>query len=148
MLTCPYCGGKAVLVDAGTVYKHYNKKGKLWVCENYPKCDSYVGCHPNTEIPLGRLADPRLRFFKKKAHCVFDPIWRSGQMSRNDAYEWLAVKMSLPLSACHIGKFDVAQCKECIEVCKKFNNAQLREWKEKYLSQYKFSRGYKNRPKR
>ncbi|WP_088258626.1 zinc-finger-containing protein [Fimbriiglobus ruber] len=30
-------------------------------CERYPTCDAYVGCHPGTETPLGRLANKELR---------------------------------------------------------------------------------------
>ena len=90
-MRCPYCGGSVKLVSASVVY-HSNKYGnsKVWVCENYPKCDAYVGCHPGTEIPLGRLANAKLRALKVEAHKQFDPIWKSGLMTRREAYKWLA----------------------------------------------------------
>ena len=58
---CPYCGANVVLRDSHFVYHNNKNYGKMWVCSNFPQCDSYVGCHPGTDIPLGRLADSVLR---------------------------------------------------------------------------------------
>ena len=63
---CPYCGAEVELKSAYEVYHTANSRdwGNLWVCSNYPRCDAYVGCHKNTDIPLGRLANSRLRELK------------------------------------------------------------------------------------
>ena len=58
---CPYCGAPVLLKDSNYVYHNNKNYGKMWVCSNYPECDAYVGCHPGTTIPLGRLADSALR---------------------------------------------------------------------------------------
>lgn len=117
---CPYCGGKVVLRNSSYVYKNKNKSyGKVWVCENFPQCNSYVGCHPNTQVPLGRLANPTLRSAKMKAHLEFDKLWKSGYMTRHSAYEWLAVMLGIPFEYCHIGMFDIKMCLKVINICKR-----------------------------
>lgn len=75
-MRCPYCGAEVVLKDATYIYHISQAKswGKVWVCSNYPKCDAYVGCHKGTSIPLGRLANERLRTLKAEAHRQFDPF--------------------------------------------------------------------------
>ena len=145
MSRCPYCGASTHLEDATFIYGSQAKKwGKVWVCNNYPSCDSYVGCHPGTTIPLGRLANPRLRTLKKEAHRQFDPIWKSGLMSRHEAYRWLADMLHIPMEECHIGMFDVKQCQRVIHLCKKQNNPKITEYRSKhYTREPILTRGYK-----
>lgn len=119
---CPYCGGRVLLRNSNYIYKKDKRDfGKFWVCENYPDCNSYVGCHPGTQIPLGRLANPALRNAKMRAHKEFDRVWKSGYMTRHAAYEWLAVMLGIPFDYCHIGMFDVKMCLKVINICKRQN---------------------------
>jgi len=109
---CPYCNKDAVLVDSSVVYgKSY---GNIWLCA---PCKAYVGCHKRTNKPLGRLADAELRTWKKMAHQHFDPLWKQGFMTRGEAYQWLAKKMGIPRKKCHIGMFDIDQCKQVSDAC-------------------------------
>ena len=57
---CPYCGAEVELKSAYEVYHTVNSRdwGNLWVCSNYPRCDAYVGCHKNTDIPLVFIGGP------------------------------------------------------------------------------------------
>lgn len=120
VVICPYCGRKSVLVDGRKVYPH---RPDLYSLSFY-YCDAghsaaYVGCHKGTTQPLGRLADVYLRAAKKEAHAAFDPIWRSGTMSRSEAYSWLAKELSIPKKRCHIGMFDLDTCLKVREICAK-----------------------------
>jgi hypothetical protein len=38
-------------------------------------------------------------------------------MSRRGAYRWLAEQMGITGDDCHIGMFDVAQCRRVVEIC-------------------------------
>lgn len=119
---CPYCLKKPELVDSACVYgKSY---GDIWLCKD---CDAYVGVHKNSGKALGRLANSTLRYYKKQAHAVFDPIWKSEisptmskKVARSKAYIWLAKKMNLQVEDCHIGMFDENQCIEVIRTCSKY----------------------------
>ena len=55
---CPYCGGIAVLRDASYVYGDKSKHQKLYVCQHYPECNSYVGVHDGTDIPISHALTP------------------------------------------------------------------------------------------
>lgn len=71
----------------------------VYFCDD---CKAAVGCHPDTHIPLGRMADKTTRHIRAKVHESFDPIWRSGLMSRSDAYRWLAAALNIEYDLCHI----------------------------------------------
>lgn len=113
---CPYCENKAEGVDGSEIYPHRKDLYSKWFYRCTP-CDAYVGCHPNTKTPLGRLANAELRKFKSLAHRAFDPLWKKGGMKRSEAYKALATEMSIPKKECHIGMFDVEQCKRVIAIC-------------------------------
>lgn len=62
--------------------------------------------------PGGPLARARI-----EAHAAFDPLWKSGTMSRRSAYDWLAIQLRLPVAACHMVLFDEAMCQRVVAVC-------------------------------
>lgn len=112
---CDYCGEPAKFTDSKIIYGI--SYGKIYYCAH---CNAYVGVHKGTDIPLGRLADAELRWWKKAAHAAFDPMWKFGRFRgyRNAAYDWLSKQMQLPRERTHIGMFDVQQCKDAIKICK------------------------------
>lgn len=115
-MNCDYCGKPAELVTGDEIYPHRPDLSRLrfWRCE---PCDAHVGCHRGTTRPLGRLANAELRRAKMAAHAAFDPLWKSGRMSRSEAYAWLADRLGIEADVCHIGMFDVAMCElVCEEV--------------------------------
>ena len=96
-IKCPYCGARAFLRPASVVYGERAAPGsKLYVCGNYPACDSYVAAHRTSQLPMGTLADKQLRRERQAAHAVFNQLWKSGLMSKRQAYLWLQAKLDLP----------------------------------------------------
>ncbi len=122
-MKCRYCLKKAKLVSGKIIYPHRpDLKEKLfWLCK---PCDAYVGCHGNTNKPLGRLANKELRFWKQEAHKNFDPLWRLNGRKRTEAYKLLAVRLDIPYRECHIGMFDIKLCKQTVEISKKLRRAR------------------------
>ena len=121
---CPYCNRQTEFVDSKEVYASGVSYGMLYICR---RCDAWVGVHKGTDKALGRLADRELREWKIEAHSWFDIIWKKkmqGKVSmreaRSTAYKWLAREMGLNPAHCHIGMFDVNQCKEVVNCCKAF----------------------------
>lgn len=120
---CSYCGKPANLVTGKVIYPHRRDLAakKFWQCPG--TCGAWVGCHPGTSQPLGRLANAELRSAKRAAHEVFDPIWwTNGSKNkknrfRSAAYDLLAKALNIPRENCHIGMFDVALCRRTVEVC-------------------------------
>lgn len=130
---CAYCGKPAELVNGTVTYPSRPDLagGWYWFC----LADrAWVGVHPGTFKPLGRLADSELRRAKRDAHAAFDPLWmkrleldkREGKgTTRNKArgrgYKWLAEQLGVDAKNCHIGHMDVAQCRRVVEVCTRRN---------------------------
>lgn len=115
-MKCPYCGEWADKTNGRKVYPRRPDLHHLVIFACLP-CDAWVGTHKNSGKPLGRLANAELRKAKMAAHAAFDPLWKSGQMTRKEAYKRLSEKMGLTPDQTHIGMFDVEQCKTLILLC-------------------------------
>ena len=130
IVTCDYCGEPAVLRDSKEIYgRDYHQK--IWHCA---PCEAWVGTHRNSKrhIPLGRLADEELRYWKQLAHGAFDPLWKKREgknkkengIKRSNAYRWLAEKLGIDVKDCHIGMFDVDQCREVVKICNQISREE------------------------
>ena len=117
-IRCPYCGAKATLRPSSAVYGNAAKTdGYLYVCDRYPKCDAYVAAHRKSRLPMGTLANGDLRHKRIEAHKAFDWMWRSGLMSKRQAYRWMQAKLGLNEKQAHIAKFSEYMCDQLIAVC-------------------------------
>lgn len=117
---CPYCGGEVILTNKAYRFEVVYGHGKIYACT---VCDAYVGCHGDrNNTPMGRLSDANLRYLKKRAHLLFDPLWRTGFMDRNVAYSLLARQMGLSRNECHFGWFDERQVKQAIHILENIHN--------------------------
>ena len=137
-LRCPYCGSQAVLRSAEGIYKYNGAGAMLYVCSKYPACDSYVRVIPGTKIPAGSLANKALRALRCEAHRYFDLLFQTGIMNRNEAYEWLACMLQMPLSQAHIGNLSEYYCQCVIDQSKRLieNRKALNEcWREQEYQQ-------------
>lgn len=121
-MRCPYCGAAVVLRSADGIYRTNERDMKLYVCSNYPQCDAYVRVHAGTNKPVGTLANQELRALRKIAHSYFDRLYKTGIMSKQDAYRWLSDLLQAPLSEAHIGYLGEYYCKQVIEESKKILN--------------------------
>ena len=91
----------------------------LYVCSRFPACDSYVRVHPGTKIPMGTMANRELRALRNKAHHYFDQLYKKGNMSKEDAYQWLASILAAPMGQAHIGLLGEYYCRQVIVESKK-----------------------------
>lgn len=119
-LNCPYCGAPAVCRPASTVYGSSVKtKGSyLYLCSNWPVCDSYVAAHKRDRRPMGTLANGRLRHQRILAHRALEDFRRSHHMEKWAAYVWLQGKLGLSAEQTHIGQFSEKRCGEVIALCR------------------------------
>lgn len=116
---CPYCFNDALLRKGELIpdfIGNFHSQKYYWICFN---CNAWVGCHKNTKIPYGRLANKSLRSLRRELHHIFDTIWKSGSLTRSGAYSWLADKLSFPIRECHIGLFNEDICTQAISILKK-----------------------------
>lgn len=125
---CPYCGRGARCWRDSSLLHNGKNFGPVWVCSGYPACDAYVGCHAGTARPLGRLANADLRGLRRIAHSAIDPFWQndtlrdptlSPEEARETTYAWLAKRLGIHRTDCHIGLFDEDLCRRTIAACQK-----------------------------
>jgi len=123
---CGYCQREAELVTGAVIYPSREDLRALyfWRCE---PCDAWVSCHPPARaastggmgdgtMPMGSLANAELRRWRSSVHALFDPIWQAGKLSRHEAYGWLAKTLHIPREQCHIGMFNLEQCKVAVRM--------------------------------
>ena len=113
--TCHLCGECCGIVNNSEIYgREYGEWPWAVLCAG---CGAYVGLHPFTGIPLGTLANAEMRDARKRAKALFNPLWQSGEMTRTEAYHWLAHAMGIPdVEECHIGWFNVEECNKVVSV--------------------------------
>jgi hypothetical protein len=115
-VVCNVCGEHAVRIGThGEVYgREYSDWPYVYLCEC---CGSYVGLHPFTHIPLGTLADKLTRSARKSCKEPFECLHKSGLMTRDQAYQWLAKRMGIHIGECHFGWFTKEQCQKAKILC-------------------------------
>ncbi|MFT3951732.1 MAG: zinc-finger-containing protein [Oscillospiraceae bacterium] len=118
-MLCPYCKSPVIYRTAEGIYHEDSKDMMLYVCSRYPECDAYVRVHTGTNIPVGSLANHKLRALRRDAHRHFNQLYTSGLMSKQGAYDWLAGLIGAPLSQAHIGYLGEYYCNQVIDESKK-----------------------------
>lgn len=115
---CPNCSGPVAMQSNSVVYRReFGEWPFLYRCQD-DKCDSYVGLHPKTDIPLGTLANKATRDARKAAKALLIPMWEEQGRDRSEVYAWLAKEMGIePVEHCHIGWFNIEQCNQVIKIC-------------------------------
>lgn len=115
--SCPYCSGSVELISNSHVYgKSHGTWPYLYSCQC---CDAYVGLHPHTDLPLGSMADKRLRGARMQGKEIFYRLMHSLKLDRNNMYPWLAGHMNLFPAECHWAMFDEEQCDIAAGICQK-----------------------------
>lgn len=107
-MKCPDCGAPMVLIEG--------RYRPFYGCVRYPKCRGTHGCHQDGR-PMGLPGNAATRRARRRAHDVFDRLWRPGVdrlMNRATAYAWMAHVMGIAKEDAHIGRFNEAQCNALI----------------------------------
>ncbi len=105
-ISCPYCVGRALLVDSIEVYR--KSYGNIYLCK---PCDAYVGTHKNSDDkPLGIPAKANLRQQRKIAHGLIDVYWRTGIFKRREVYSAIKEAMNLPWEQNHVAMWGMKTC--------------------------------------
>lgn len=111
---CDYCHAPVIFTSNSDIYGKEFGSGKCYKCT---QCDSYVGVHDGTQIPLGPLANKELRDLKIKCHVLFDPVWQNSKIiNKEQAYGKLANLLKIPANECHFGWFDKALLLQSLEI--------------------------------
>lgn len=115
---CPYCDGRVRLVENSEIYRgrSYGDWPYAYLCK---PCDAFVGLHPDTDLPLGTMANGQLREARKLAKSLWIDMTKAAGLSRAQAYAWLAERMNMPKADCHFGHFDLKRAAQALAVCER-----------------------------
>lgn len=116
---CPYCGSTTVYRSATGIYQENDDDVMLYVCKNYPACDAYIRTQKGTAIPIGQMANGKLRALRTDAHRLFNQLYLKGFMPKQTAYGWLSSVLGVPQDKAHIAQLSEMQCELVIRETKK-----------------------------
>lgn len=101
---CNICGSQDLKkVMNETIYGKRYGHGKTIQCND---CKHFVGCHDDWR-PLGLISNRAMKDMKIKCHELFDKSWKSGKLTRGEAYTKLAERLNISYEDCHFGYFDL-----------------------------------------
>lgn len=108
-IKCPDCQSPMLLRPKGI-------GGKPWYAcskRDLTGCKGAHGAHPDGR-PKGFPGNAATRQARVDAHAAFDRLWKSGQMTRHEAYRHLQTVMGMTKKQAHIGKFTEGECRTLI----------------------------------
>jgi len=109
------CGCKKItdceLVTGKQIYPNLNNLStkSFYICI----CGLYVGCHQNTENPLGTIPTEEMRVARKTIHKAIDQLWKNKLISRKKIYSFISKEIGFSY---HTGA--TKSIEECRKVCK------------------------------
>lgn len=112
---CPYCGGKVELRTKQSLSMIPDETSMMWVCTNYPACNTYIETKPGTNEPRGTLANQILRKKRRDAHGCYDLLYLTQIMTRKESYVWLAERLGKTEETTHIAQMDEHECEKVME---------------------------------
>lgn len=121
---CPHCADSGNVVLTRNDAKYGREYGDWSWCYFCTECKAYVGCHEFTHIPLGTLATQPTLDARKAAHAAFDPIWKERDISRRQAYSWLAIELGIDREDCHISWFDKETCEQVVKLARNYDEIE------------------------
>lgn len=130
---CDCCSSQNVALQKRELLnlRTYGRWDLIWYCGD---CGALVGCHEGTDIPMGRMADATTRKARFETHEVFDRLWRGrgAQLSRAEAYIWMADALGIELEDAHISMFSQDQCAKLVAAVLnyKHNRKHKKHWSQ------------------
>lgn len=121
VLSCPYCGGKAILRPTPYLFGDKTNEGSsdyYYVCTNYPECSAYIKCRKGTFEPMGFLADSWLRHMRNVAHRYIKIIAANRIMRQEFIYYLIAGKLGVREKYAHIRYSTNKNIEEIIKILK------------------------------
>lgn len=115
---CNCCGESAIVLCNNREIYNGQSYGNWPYAYRCIACKAYVGLHPDTDLPLGTLADSGTREARRVGKDLFHKITELffGN-DRSQAYGWLAVTMAIKPAVCHFSMFDESEACRAAEVC-------------------------------
>lgn len=133
---CSECGRGSILVANTIVYgKDVKWQGNVWVCEDFPRCDTYIPASSYGPTPdaIGTMAGPRLRRLRGAILEAVDDSLKSestcGRLGRRMLYNRISKDLGWS-GRFNVHALTVDKCLEVLAVIKPGFNETPRETRE------------------
>lgn len=113
--TCPFCGNKVLLEKSSKIYRDEKLTGETYICSAFPECNSSVGTHPGSVVPLGCMANGVLKRQRMRVHHMIEAVMSQG-VKKNEIYKILSKEMNASRGTTHVGMFDSSMCGRACEI--------------------------------
>lgn len=120
-----YCVGcadtvEARLTDGYEMYPHREDLHGLvfWICDT---CGAFVGTHRTNNKPLGFLATPEIKIWRKNIHDILDPLWQKRLIRRGKLYAYISKRIGRTYHTAEI--YSVDEGKRIYEVVKELKDS-------------------------
>lgn len=124
---CPYCKAKTKLVSEEVIFGRLYGTNKMFVCcNNYPKCNSYVGTD-NHHVAKGRLAGHNLRKKKKRLTDIIYRITHNKYETKDELYNQIAEYLGIPRQYVSPDLFNIDTCEQAYTFCGTILSEHLKE---------------------
>lgn len=115
--SCHCCGGPVKLTNNRDIYSGQSFGAWPYVYRCL-QCQAYIGLHPDTDLPLGVMADRQTIQARRLAKRYFQRlVLIRHHRDRSAGYAWLARALGISPSVCHFGMFDRARALAARDVC-------------------------------
>ena len=84
-----------------------------YVC---PCCGGSLIARPDGK-PMGVPGTQETRRWRRRAHTVFDRLWRTGDVTRSSAQRWLARELGIPRRQCHFSSMESETLEQVVRIC-------------------------------
>lgn len=84
-------------------------------CSEWPGCNGILPANQDGS-PHGSPRTRKLQGARRRAHLVFDQLWKTKLYSRSKAYRWLSRRLGMPKRKVHMELFNEEQCERVIKV--------------------------------
>lgn len=115
-----FCTGCQIEVDARftDAKEVYPARPELAALRFYihDVCGASVGCHKGTTKPLGFLATPEVKKWRKIIHGILDPLWHTRRIPRGKAYAYISHRLGRTYHTAEI--YSVEEAKQIYEIVK------------------------------
>lgn len=104
------------LVKGTSIYPHRPDLANL----NFYRCScgGYIGCHPNSDRPLGNIPTQEMKKARMIIHAMIDPWWKKGFIPRGKLYRLIAKE--LKIKEYHTGwTKSIEQCRDVYRAASK-----------------------------
>lgn len=111
---CHKCNSLMVMRQSTNLRHHDGTPKRFLFCTGFPKCNNKMSVHPDG-TRYGTPADADTTALRRKAHQIFDQLWKCRLMTRDEAYRRLCGIMGMTKEQAHISNFNKEQCQKLID---------------------------------